>query len=299
MLSSQPDTLLPTAAASSAVLLNQPQWWDRVSEILVALSHLANIGIVIAIIQPWLPFLATVGHILGPVTGVADPLIYVLKTLNSLWRLALRHLGYQLVDEPYGHHRWQLQIDSMAIVCFVLAVVSFLGVMAAGPLGPFLGWVFGLSGMMMFGYSHEYTQYRLAEKEYEQAKLTYPEDSSELKDVEKHYLQKRREWVLCAALLAGLTVLLLCSTAAVFAPPAVVPILLIAYKIASVYLIGLNVCRLGNWVAKKAKGTAVGNAANKAVSACNKGLFEAAKKAVLSAVPDDELQPLAAAPSFP
>ncbi len=244
-----------TTAASSPLLLEAAadpsvHWWNKSALLLLISSELSNIGIVFKVLSPWLKFLQAFGSAIPWMVFIADPLIYVFKALYRVLRITARMLNIKLSDEERPHP-WQTAIDMVVIAMFAVAVLCFLGIVVAAAKGIFVGWILGLSGMVMVGYVDYYHPYRQACKNYQQISMNLSLLSADLAVAKTAVQQSRRTWYLFAALLVGLTVLLLCSSAILIAPPAIIPILMIAYKVASAYLIGLAVCRFFNFLSTK------------------------------------------------
>ena len=213
---------------------------DKLSEFWVFLSEASNIGIVLKVIAPWFGGLMRAGAKVFPeIAYITDFLIYVFKIINRFYRWMMRFFFKHEFHDEIKVHPHQVKFDLLIIALFTLATLSLAGVLIAGPAAPLAGWAFGLAGQVLVGYVEYYTQARFAKDQYKQ-------DATEANL--QRYQQKQREWYGFMALLFGLSVLLLSSSALMIAPPVLIPVLLITYKLGSAFLIGTAVYRFGNFV---------------------------------------------------
>jgi hypothetical protein len=213
---------------------------DKLSDFWVFLSEASNIGIVLKVIAPWFGGLMRAGAKIFPeIAYIADFLIYVFKIINRFYRWMMRFFFKHEFHDEIRVHPHQVKFDLLIIVFFTLATLSLAGVLIAGPTAPLAGWAFGLVGQMLVGYVEYYTQARFAKEEYNRE----PTDEKQ-----QLYQQKQRECYGFMALLFGLSVLLLSSSALTIAPAALIPVLIIAYKLGSAFLIGTAVYRFGNFI---------------------------------------------------
>jgi hypothetical protein len=213
---------------------------DKLSDFWVFLSEASNIGIVIKVIAPWFGGLMRAGAKIFPeIAYITDFLIYVFKIINRFYRWMMRFFFKHEFHDEIKVHPHQVKFDLLIIAFFTLATLSLAGVLIVGPAAPLAGWAFGLAGQMMVGYVEYYTQARFAKEQY---KLESTDENL------KCYQQKQREWYGFMALLFGLSVLLLSSSALTIAPAVLIPALLITYKLGSAFLIGTAVFRFGNFI---------------------------------------------------
>jgi hypothetical protein len=236
--------------------------WDRAVHIFSILSEAANIGIVIEIIAKWWPALLTLGQgFLSLIPFYSDPIIYFFKSLIRLTKLVGRTLfGITFADEKNGGHPWQTLGDILSLSFFSLSVPMFLGAVVSGPVGITIGWSLALCGLCVVGFFDYRYQAKVAQMKYKQA------DEKESDLLFKEYRSKRNSYILYMGLLLGLGCLLICGSAALFAPPALAPILVIISKAASCYLGLIAAGRFYNWVVSHKK---PGSVSDNTVSACS------------------------------
>lgn len=225
-------------------------WWQKLVNFLAMMSEAANIGIVIEMISKWLPVLHTVaGGIFPIISALADVLIYGFKELIQFVRFIGREFfNVQFEEEKFGRHKWQRIGNFLCLSLFMLAILAFLGVLVSSPFGLTLAWSLALGGLSVVGYFDYYNQTRLAERKWQENCKTYGPESIQSKNAHQQFIAQQNSYRLFMALLVGLACLLICGSAAVFAPPALVPVLFIISKIASGYLGIIAVSRFTNWL---------------------------------------------------
>lgn len=228
--------------------------WDKIIGIASGLSEASNIGIVISIISKWCQSILTAaGGFFSALIFYADPLIYCFKSLIRLTRIVARSVfNVKLDEEKIGQHKHQTAADIASLALFSFSIVLFLGLLVAPPIGVTVAWCLALSGLSIIGHFDYAHQEKLAKERYEHLKHDLspnasPEDRKQLQKALDDYNTKRTSKRLFYGLLIGLTLLLVCGSAAVFAPPALAPILYVVSKIASAYLAGIAIGRFGNW----------------------------------------------------
>lgn len=223
-------------------------WWDKRITTFTILSEASNIGIVINMISQWCKQILTVaGGIFGSLVYYADPLIYCFKSLVRLTRIVGREVfNAPFEEEKNGVHKYQTAADVASLTLFSFAIAFFLGAMIAPPVGITIAWCCALTGLGIVGYFDYSHQEKLAKEKYHNL-VDSKAPIEEIHDAHKDYLSKRNSKRLFYGLMIGLTLLLICGSAAVFAPPALAPILYIVSKIASTYLAGIAISRFSNW----------------------------------------------------
>ncbi len=244
--------LIKDRANLSKKIKAQKKWQKAADNINIA-AEASNVGIVIEIAGKWAPPLMAIGAgVFSYIAFLADPLIYFFKSLNRLTRIVGRKcFGITFEEEKHGTHKYQTLADIVSLSLFVLAIPLFLGAIVASPIGITIAWAVALAGLCVTGH-FEYGHQAKKTKEKHEAALADEKSTPEIKEeAKKEYISKRNSYRLFIGLLVGLTFLLICGSAAAFAPPALVPILFITSKIASGYL-GLIACgRLLNWFKSK------------------------------------------------
>lgn len=160
----------------------------------------------------------------------------------------------------------QTVLDLLALLFFsatiVLLITAFL------PIAITLGWVTAFIGMVIVGYSDYYLPTLNAGTKLDQElgallklmRETQNNESPEIKEqykvVEKlyqDYLKKNKSCNLYGLLVAGLAVLLICSSAMGFAAGLTLTVLAVLAKIASAYLAGIAVFRCHNYFKSKSE----------------------------------------------
>ncbi|EKD73415.1 MAG: hypothetical protein ACD_45C00322G0001 [uncultured bacterium] len=252
-------------------------YWDKTVDIFGGFSEAANIGIVSEMVNKWWPAIMVIGHgFFSTLAFITDPVIYCFKSLIRITRLVGRNIfGVTFDEEKNGTHKWQTAADLTSLGFFAVSVPLFFGLILTGPIGITVGWVSALIGLSIVGYVDYAHQAKLARENYinkhkefivaanEYKKICESPDekpdakkhayeqmvlSRQVKDIAyKEYKTKQYAKRLFMGLLVGLAVLLICGSAALFAPPALAPILFIASKVASGYLGLIAAGRFFNW----------------------------------------------------
>ncbi|OGO92673.1 MAG: hypothetical protein A3F10_00505 [Coxiella sp. RIFCSPHIGHO2_12_FULL_42_15] len=224
-----------------------PSTWDQTEGALGFFSEASNVGIIIQMAGRWIPPLLTAfSGLFSTIAAISDPLIYFFKALIRALRIIGRHcFNVKFEAEKNGTHPWQTYGDIFSLVMFSLSIPLFLGI--AGPVGVTLAWIFGLSGLSVVGYFDYSHQERLAKQKYLSVQKDSMVSSEEKHVIRCEYIAKRNSSYLFKGLLLGLFLLLICGSATAFAPPVIVPILIVISKMASVYLGGIAVARFTNW----------------------------------------------------
>jgi hypothetical protein len=238
---------------SVLALATKNKYWRRMVSFFEILAEVSNIGILVEIIAKWIPrfaVLATSPFIIY-LMAIADPLIYFFRALIRLTRIVGRNFfGITFVEEKNGTHKYQTLGDIVSLTFFTVAVLLFAFVATTTPIGLTLAWTFGLCGLIPIGY-FDYTWPEQQAKE--KYKLLLKDRNATPESREKalnEYLELRRAKLFFIALLIGLSLLLICGSAAAFAPPVLVPVLIITSKIASIYLGGIAIGRFLAWLFK-------------------------------------------------
>lgn len=246
--------------------------WDRLSERFLISAEVSNIGIIITIVGLWFPVILKGCYgIFAGIAFVADPFIYFFKSLNRLTRAFARSvLKIPLEEEEYGlyRHKWQTPTDLLSATFFILAGCLLFGLMITNPIGITVGWIFGLTSMCISGWFEHHYQEKISRQRFEASAKHYayayefennddPKCEKLLKlrnerdTLHKKHQIKKRSKQLFIALLIGLAFLLICSSAAAFAPPVVIPVLYVFSKIAAAYLVTIALGRAANFLFAK------------------------------------------------
>ncbi len=160
----------------------------------------------------------------------------------------------------------QTVLDLLALLFFSATIV--LLITTSLPIAITIGWVTAFIGMVIVGYSDYYLPTLNAGTKLEQELGTLlkligekknnelPEIKEQYKVVEKlyqDYLKKNKSCNLYGLLVAGLAVLLICSSAMGFAAGLALIVLGVLAKIASAYLAGIAVFRCHNYFKSKSE----------------------------------------------
>lgn len=248
--------------------------WDKALYVSAILSEVANIGIVIEVIAKWWPALLTIGlGIFSHIVYYSDPIIYCFKSLNRLTRIVGRtFFDITFDEEKNGEHPWQTAGDILSLSFYILAIPFFFGSILSGPIGITIGWSFALCGLCVVGFFDYRYQKVKAQEQYEKTAAYFlvlqnscndassPELKAQLITSEREknnryeeYQSKRNSYFLYMGLLLGLGCLLICGSAALFAPPTIAPVLFIISKVASGYLGCIALGRFYNWITSNKK----------------------------------------------
>lgn len=234
--------------------------WRKVDSGLSIAAEFFNSVIVIDIIGKWIPSVALffVGGPLGLLLLVGDQLIYLCRLLIRLTRLIGRNfLNVKFEEDEHGPpHKLQPLGDLLSLCCFALAIVFFAGALIAPPVGITLAWAMGLCGLGFISFFDYIWPEKQAKQKCERLAQDPHASEQEKIDAQKAYKNQKYSRRLFLTLLLGLSLLLVCGSAAAFAPPLLVPVLLITSKAASIFLGGVACFRFYHWYntrPKKAK----------------------------------------------
>lgn len=238
--------------------LSATKIFETITATFIILAEISNVGIIIEVIAHWSPIFAAM-IAFGPVaylTLIADPLIYFFRALIRLTRIiGTTFFNMQFIDSIHLTPKERLQQtigDVLSLVFFILSICFFAGLMAS-PIGITIAWTMGLCGLMVVGYTDHHLPQKAAERHLKALKLSISPSKTDINEANAYNKGLRSAKHLYIALLLGLTLLLICGSAAAFAPIAVIPILLTISKIASIYLGIIAVSRFGCWVYNKSK----------------------------------------------
>jgi hypothetical protein len=239
----------PTGSAIPTPVIKkkkQSSWWDWLIERFLNLSEASNIGILFSIIGDWWEPILTVGSgIFARFIYYMDPLIYIFKSLVRITRVVGREaFGIQFEDE-LGTHKHQTKADLASLMLYGIAIGLFL---AAPPVGVTIAWCLAIAGLSITGHFDYAYQEKLAKQKYEAARDNNRVPLPEVMAAHKDYVLKRNSKRLFYGMLLGISLLLICGSAVAFAPPTIVPILFVVAKAASVYLAGIALSRVINYV---------------------------------------------------
>ena len=249
------------------------KWFRRLPVIFEGMANASNIGVLLQAIASWGGhFLKFAVPTVTAIASYSNPLIYVFRPAGRLARMAGRRIFGEkfFATEKYGTHKHQTKADLFSMIFFTLAALILFGCILSSPWGIAIGWACGLSALSVVGYfdyghrvDRTYDHYKMLEAKLE-PKLEevapapvkrnvvmrgihkahdfifgppIPDPKHpEVKAAKKTWEQKRRAKRLLYALLIGMAFLTICSSVAVFAPPALAPVLYILYKAASIYM---------------------------------------------------------------
>lgn len=226
--------------------------WQRAVSTFNALADASNIGIVISMISKAWPAIMTVGGgILGSISWMTDGLIYTFRSLSEATRIiGKKFFGMNqenncpFEEEKNGVHPIQTPLQLLSTGLYAVAVALMFGAIIASPVGIALGWGLALTGLSIATYLNYVRPANLAKEKYTQLKEDPNANPNEVKAAEDDYHEKQKAKLVFVGILLGVAALMLCGTIAVFAPPALVPALLIISKLASAYLVVLNSYRV-------------------------------------------------------
>lgn len=239
--------------------LPKSKWQKYVNNFNVA-AEASNSGILLEIIRKWVPAISKIYDlpiIFGFITLTsfiffADPLIYFFRSLVRLTRIVGRTVfKIKFDEEAGGTHRYQTLGDIFSLSCFVMAIVFFAGAIVSPPVGITLAWGMALCGLTSVGFFDYIWPEKLA-KEKHQSVVDQLDTPENIALSQKNYQYKRNAKNLYVALLIGLALLLICGSAAAFAPPVLASVFTIVSKVASIYLGAIACGRAINWYLEKA-----------------------------------------------
>jgi hypothetical protein len=191
---------------------NKTNFWQISVKIAEILANLANIGILIHILIVAVPAylsvatMAKLAFVFGKftilantVTPLSDPIIYICKAINR----AIRYVGnaknkeneeYIFIEQKYGTHPWEDAANLGTFILFVIAIAAFCIPSALFPLGSFVAWLAGLSGVAINLYFDEIYPAKMAKETYKQLKNTNA-NAERLdainEDYKRHYYESR------------------------------------------------------------------------------------------------------------
>jgi hypothetical protein len=236
----------------------QNKRWQNIAGILAVCAEIANVGIFVEVIAKWIPRFAALAAspALIYLMAIADPLIYCFRAAIRLTRLAGRHFfGIKFEEETHDtpvFKKVRTVGDVVSLSLFILAILTFAGFILSGPVGLTLAWALSLSGLMPIAYFDYIRPAHKLEEELNYYTKQYkdkPKISQEVTDrLIENYTNKNNSKRLYIILLVGLSLLLICGTAAAFAPPLLAPILFYTSKTASLLLGAIACSRFVNFV---------------------------------------------------
>lgn len=248
-------------------------WLDKLIEKSNQLAEGANVGIALHVVGQWIPLFSF--SIFAFISSIADPAIYAFRAIGRWLRTCGRALGMDLEEEKHGQPKFGDIADLVCLIFFALAACVLAGLIIPGPVGVVFGWLFAMTALSVMTYFDYYKQELLALEKLESAKRDHEQACAEaddgvifcdsnklhnkLNEKKIQFLQGRVEKAETAyikgslsrkfymSLLIALTVLMICSSAAAIAPPAVALMLNIFAKAASASLILINLGRVANY----------------------------------------------------
>jgi hypothetical protein len=212
--------------------------WQKAADGLNVMAEVSNFGIFIKVVSAWIPAIQALGAgAIGMMAAFTDPMIYFFRSLIRVTRVVGREFfGIVLDDEENGAHKHQTKADIVSLILFSLAIPLFFGLIIASPIGITVAWGLAISGLGVAGYFDYAYPAKRAKEKYEALKIdpaASPQDvANALKDFEIKQTAKRFFF----SLIFGVGLLVLCTSAAVFAPPMIIPALFILSKVASALL---------------------------------------------------------------
>lgn len=221
--------------------------WQNTIGVLAVLAEIANVGILVEIIAKWIPRFAILAasSALRYLMAIADPLIYFFRASIRLARIIGRnvfHINFEEEEHDSPTFRKIRTVgDLISLTLFALAILTFAGFILTGPVGLTLAWGLSLSGLVpIYYFDYLRPAKKSGEKYYRYA--NNKEITQEVKErLKENYVNKKNSMILYITLLTGLVLLLICGTAAAFAPPFLAPILFYTSKMASL-LLGAIAC---------------------------------------------------------
>ncbi|MDR3478439.1 MAG: hypothetical protein P4M14_10455 [Gammaproteobacteria bacterium] len=233
-------------------------YWQKSIQAFNLLAELSNVGIFYKVVASWLPFIQALGPVLGTIAGIADPMIYFFRSLIRVTRVVGReYFDITFDEEEKGRHKWQTRADLASLALFSLAIPLFFGLIIASPVGITVAWALAISGLGVSAY-FDYAYPAKCAKNHYLDTLANGGSQQEIDDAYDEYQTKKTSKRFFFALVFSISLLVLCTSAAVFAPPAIVPILFLLSKTASACLALIAVGRFRNAHLKKIDLKAIG-----------------------------------------
>ncbi|MDR3476753.1 MAG: hypothetical protein P4M14_01815 [Gammaproteobacteria bacterium] len=231
-------TLLVKNSKGEVIQRKKNHYWQKTVDGLNVAAEVSNFGIFFQVVSAWLPFIQAMGAgVIGMMAAFTDPMIYFFRSLIRVTRVVGREFfGITLDDEENGAHKHQTAADIASMILFSIAIPLFFGLIIASPVGITVAWGLAISGLGVAGYFDYAYPARMAKEKYENLKNdenANPQDvANALKDFEIKQTAKRFFF----SLIFSVGLLVICTSAAVFAPPMIVPALFILSKVASALL---------------------------------------------------------------
>jgi hypothetical protein len=247
-----PLVIVPGANLQEIVKLKKKNYyWQKAIEAFNLMAELSNVGIFYKVVSSWLPFIQALGPILGLIAGIADPMIYFFRSLIRVTRIVGReYFDITFDEEEKGKHKWQTHGDLASLGFFALAIPLFFGLIIASPVGITVAWGLAIAGLAVSAYFDYAYPARCAKKHFIDT-LAAGAPQLEVDQAYEEYQTKKIAKRFFFALVFSISLLVLCTSAAAFAPPMIVPALFILSKIASICLALIAVGRFSNAYQKK------------------------------------------------
>lgn len=215
------------------------------------MADAANTGYLFDALSKW--FVA-----LGALAGLGqliEMLILAFRSLVRLTKIVGRSIG---VAFPGDHgpkpDRSQIASDLASVTCFLLALILFSGILIPPPINFTVAWAVGLVGFAIVNYSDFKRPENKAQEKHERL-LQQGSAQENIEAARIAFTQRRAEWRSHTATLIGLTLMLLCGTAALFAPPLLAPVLLFIAQAASIFIILVFLERPYRWALEQYEAT--------------------------------------------
>lgn len=214
---------------------------QTIFDVLDKIADFANLSILIQIIGKWVPLVASFAAmgLVSAFLAASDAIIYFFRGLSRLTRIIGREVfEFTFKQENNGVHPLQTVGDAFSLGFFALAITLFSGVLIASPVGITLAWASGIIALSIVTY---FDYVYPAGQAYD--KMNNLPDGPDKIVAEKDYSEKNIEKYFMLAILLGLSLLLICGSASVFAPPLLSTVLHGVAKGAGLFVILANVAK--------------------------------------------------------
>lgn len=247
--------------------------WHTATHRFSIFSEACNSGIVIHIIDMFHHSIMLVAYgAFAFFAHYADAAIYIFKSLIRATKALGRHcFDIEFEEDVKKHAHIQTTLDLIAMLFFISTIVLLTAVSTS--IAPTIAWISALIGLTIVGYSDYYLTQKdskenldsslqelleLTKQFIHQTELAELVDSVNLdekfKAIEINYQSyqiKNKSYKLYVMLVAGLSALLICSSATIFATGIALVIMDVLAKVASAYLACLAIFRFHNYLQSK------------------------------------------------
>ena len=252
ILDSEGQPLVADPNAKGAKKKKKNHYWQRAVDTFSILAEASNIGIAVKVVASWIPAISAVGSAFGALAAIADPLIYCFRALIRITRVIGRECFDITLDEEENgkRHRWQTAGDLASLALFAIAIPLFFGLMITSPVGVTIAWVLAISGIGVSSYFDYHHPAKVAKQQYEFTLEKFNNHLATREEVDTahhEYIKLRTSKRLFFTLIVNISFLVICSSMIPFAPPMIVPALIILTKVTSGCLALIAVSRLYNF----------------------------------------------------